>query len=141
MKPSKLTKKVIKDLFILSIIIFFSFIILFTIGVSAIPEFNQSQIPDNVGLGPGGYISPEREIEMSKENIKLYCYKVQSNLIWLIVLSMIIWIIEPKMKSIAARNKSHNQYVDYIISSTPFFLKWIGLGLLFMVGYSLYSLI
>ena len=87
------------------------------------------------GLEPG---------ELNKELVTQFCYQVQKGLVWMVGIAMLLWIMEPAIKKKLSNleDPDNSAFANYLVSdgAVPFFIKWIGLGLLFMVGYSLWML-
>jgi len=63
------------------------------------------------------------------ENIKRYCNVIDFRIFILLILVFIIWLTEPVL----------NNKLSYNYKYIGFVYKWLGLGLLFMAGYLLFS--
>ena len=73
-----------------------------------------------------------------RDLIKEYCGVVDKRLLlWLFVVG-VLWLIEPRIKRELEKNEVvWNQY--YLSSKWLIFVyKWIGLGILFMIGYAIF---
>jgi len=56
--------------------------------------------------------------------MKNYCSQTNTNMIIVLIIAMLIWLIEPKLKQLLEKEGQGNY---------AFFIKWVGLGLLAIV--------
>jgi len=71
-------------------------------------------------------------IQSTQDIVIEYSASVDGRLLWLLGIISLMWLLEPKIKSIVDKK------IDGDSSYVMFMYKWIGIGLIFMVGYSLY---
>lgn len=69
--------------------------------------------------------------QQPEELVQEYCNAVNTRLILLIALIFIMWLLEPLIKNTLIKNKNEWLLIFY---------KWIGLGLIFFVGYGIYMM-
>ena len=116
-------------------------LLLCTLTSAAAQDFPKEMLNlTNIQQGPGG----EQNHELTNDMIHQFCYQVQSSLIWMVGFAMLFWIAEPKIRQKLSnlQREDNSAIVNYLVEgdSIPFLIKWIGIGLLFMVGYSLFVL-
>jgi hypothetical protein len=73
----------------------------------------------------------------TEELIKTYCSAIDNRLVVLVGIVGFMWLLEPKIRSILWKKVENKVMHEYIFHYYMDMYKWIGLGLLFMVGYAL----
>ena len=76
----------------------------------------------------------------TQELIKEYCTAVNTRLIWVLAIILLMWLLEPKVKQFFLTHQPTNPSLKNVfnVESLMFLYKFIGLGLIFMVGYGLW---
>lgn len=72
---------------------------------------------------------------------KIMFEQIKSSLYVYLAIGMIMWIIEPALKkTVFDKIKFENKYLAYFFEGDTiwFLYKWIGLGILFIVGFRIF---
>jgi len=79
-------------------------------------------------------------VENTKELIQEYCSVVSGRLIIVVAVVAIMWLLEPKIFVAFDKIEYKNRFVRELFGPKmlKIMYKWIGLGLLFMIGYMIW---
>ena len=74
-----------------------------------------------------------------RDMVNLYCTRINHNLIILIGVVALMWLIQPIVFKAFDKVNPESHFLREIISpsSLKMIYKWLGIGILFMVGYSM----
>lgn len=72
-----------------------------------------------------------------QEQISAYCTNININILFVIAIILLMWLFENKFIEATNKMKHDSFWIEYLFGpeNLQFIYRWIGLGLLFMVGY------